>query len=87
MKKIINDVDLIIDQMIDGLVKANDKILKRLDDSTVVARKGPAKEGKVGIISGGGAATSQPTQAMSEKGCSIVPYAVASSPPLPQIKS
>ncbi|MDU3137204.1 MAG: dihydroxyacetone kinase subunit DhaK [Anaerococcus prevotii] len=54
MKKIINDVDLIIDQMIDGLMKANGEILERLEDSTVVARKGTAREGKVGIISGGG---------------------------------
>lgn len=54
MKKIINDVDKIIDEMIDGLVKANDDILERLEDSTVVARKGEAKKAKVGLISGGG---------------------------------
>lgn len=54
MKKIINDVDKIIDEMIDGLVKANDGILERLEDSTVVARKGEAKKAKVGLISGGG---------------------------------
>lgn len=47
MKKIINDVDKIIDEMIDGLVKANDDILERLEDSTVVARKGEAKKAKV----------------------------------------
>lgn len=54
MKKIINERENIIDQMIDGLVKANPDILERLEDSRVVARKDSPNKGKVGLISGGG---------------------------------
>ena len=53
MKKIINEVDKVEEQMIEGLVKANPEILTRLDGELVVMRK-QKKEGKVALISGGG---------------------------------
>lgn len=54
MKKIINDPDKIIDQMLKGLVKANPNKVELLEDSKVIARKDLPIEGKVGLISGGG---------------------------------
>lgn len=54
MKKIINNPDLIIEQMLKGLVKANPEKVELLDDSNVICRKDLPIEGKVGLISGGG---------------------------------
>ena len=53
MKKIINDVNLVEDQMIQGLVKAYPQQLRKLDCGNVVVRK-EKKQGKVALISGGG---------------------------------
>lgn len=53
MKKIINDIALVEDQMIQGLVKAHPQYLKKLDGHNVVVRA-QKKEGKVALISGGG---------------------------------
>ena len=53
MKKIINAVDQVESQLIDGLVKAYPNYLSKLDDELVVVRA-QKKEGKVALISGGG---------------------------------
>lgn len=53
MKKFINDVALVEDQMIQGMVKAYPQYLRKLDCGNVVVRAGK-KEGKVALISGGG---------------------------------
>lgn len=53
MKKFINDVGLVEDQMIQGMVKAYPSYLKKLDCGNVVVRA-TKKEGKVALISGGG---------------------------------
>ena len=53
MKKIINDVSLVEDQMIQGLVKAYPQYLRKLDCGNVVVRA-EKKQGKVALISGGG---------------------------------
>ena len=53
MKKIINDVNLVEDQMIQGLVKAYPQYLRKLDCGNVVVRA-EKKQGKVALISGGG---------------------------------
>ena len=53
MKKIINDMNLVEEQMIQGLVKANPDKLRKLDCGNVVVRA-KKKEGKVALISGGG---------------------------------
>lgn len=53
MKKIINAVDQVENQMIEGMVKAYPQYLKKLDCGNVVVRSSK-KEGKVALISGGG---------------------------------
>ena len=53
MKKFINDVSLVEEQMILGMVKAYPEYLKKLESGNVVVRANK-KEGKVALISGGG---------------------------------
>ena len=53
MKKIINAVDQVENQMIEGMVKAYPQYVKKLDCGNVVVRA-DKKEGKVALISGGG---------------------------------
>lgn len=53
MKKFINAVDQVEDQMILGMVKAYPRHLRKLDCGNVVVRA-QKKEGKVALISGGG---------------------------------
>lgn len=54
MKKIINSPEKLVDQMLDGLVKANPNKIERIPDTNVIARIDAPVDGKVGIISGGG---------------------------------
>lgn len=53
MKKLINSVEIVEDEMIQGLVKAYPQYLKKVDGHNVVVRA-KKKEGKVALISGGG---------------------------------
>ncbi len=53
MKKFINAVDKVEDQMIRGMVKAYPQYVRKLDCGNVVVRS-HKKEGKVALISGGG---------------------------------
>lgn len=53
MKKFINAVDQVEDQMIQGMVKAYPQYVKKLDCGNVVVRANK-KQGKVALISGGG---------------------------------
>ena len=53
MKKFINQVELVEDQMIAGMVKAYPQYVRKLDCGNVVVRT-EKKEGKVALISGGG---------------------------------
>ena len=53
MKKFINDVAQVENQMIQGMVKAYPDYLRKLDCGNVVVRA-KKKEGKVALISGGG---------------------------------
>ena len=53
MKKFINAVDKVEDQMIQGMVKAYPQYLRKLDCGNVVVRA-DRKQGKVALISGGG---------------------------------
>lgn len=53
MKKLINSVETVEDEMIQGLVKAYPQYLRKLDCGNVVVRA-DKKEGKVALISGGG---------------------------------
>jgi len=55
MKKILNNPQAYVDEMLDGLVAAHPESFKRLgDDGRVIARAGGAVPGKVGIVTGGG---------------------------------
>lgn len=54
MKKIINDKDKIISQMLKGLQKANEDKVKINEELKIVYRKDLPIKGKVGLISGGG---------------------------------
>ena len=53
MKKIINNPDQVVDEMLDGLVYAYDSLVERIPETMVIHRKA-VKEGKVGLVSGGG---------------------------------
>ncbi|HLS60969.1 MAG TPA: dihydroxyacetone kinase subunit DhaK [Virgibacillus sp.] len=54
MKKIINDPNQVVDEMIDGMVAAYPNQIRRLPDTTVIVRHDAPIDKKVGIISGGG---------------------------------
>ena len=54
MKKLINDPNNLVDEMLDGLVKANKDKIVRIERTNVIARANAPVEGKVGLISGGG---------------------------------
>ncbi|MFD2657383.1 dihydroxyacetone kinase subunit DhaK [Gracilibacillus thailandensis] len=54
MKKVINNANHVVDEMLDGLVTAYPTFLKRLPGTTVISRSDAPVQGKVGIVSGGG---------------------------------
>ncbi|MBO0996076.1 dihydroxyacetone kinase subunit DhaK [Bacillus sp. SD088] len=54
MKKIINDPNETVQEMLEGLVMAYPQKLQRLAETTVVTRKDVPVNGKVGLVSGGG---------------------------------
>jgi dihydroxyacetone kinase-like protein len=62
MKKLINDPEDVVDEMLDGMVAAYPDRLRRLEDIEVLVREDAPVEGKVGIVSGGGSGH-EPTHA------------------------
>ncbi|MFD1471391.1 dihydroxyacetone kinase subunit DhaK [Companilactobacillus mishanensis] len=56
MKKIINDVENIVPEMVSGLVRTNSDLVKEIPGTTAVVRNdaGFASADQVGIVSGGG---------------------------------
>lgn len=54
MKKIIDAVETVVDQALDGMVVAYPEYLVRVAQTSVLARANPKEAGKVGIVSGGG---------------------------------
>ncbi|MCT4596130.1 MAG: dihydroxyacetone kinase subunit DhaK [Anaeromicrobium sp.] len=54
MKKIINQVENIVDEMLKGIVKAHPEHVKRVEGFNVLVRKDAPVAGKVALISGGG---------------------------------
>lgn len=54
MKKLINQVEQVVDDMLDGFTAAYPQYVKRVAGSTVVTRAGGPTAGKVGLVSGGG---------------------------------
>src|SRR6056297_1146392 len=62
MKKLINDPDDVVDEMLDGMVAAYPDQVRRLSDTNVLVRDDATVDGKVGIVSGGGSGQ-EPTNA------------------------
>jgi len=54
MKKIINDPNLVVEDMLRGMVAAHPKDIKKLDNADVLVRVDSPVEGKVALVSGGG---------------------------------
>jgi phosphoenolpyruvate---glycerone phosphotransferase subunit DhaK len=54
VKKIINNPNDVVEEMIKGMVSAHGGQLKQVPNSTVLARKQSPISGKVGLVSGGG---------------------------------
>jgi len=55
MKKLINNPQNIVDELIEGFILTNKSIIKRIGSLNVVARIDAPIKGKVGIVIGGGA--------------------------------
>ncbi|MFA5078081.1 MAG: dihydroxyacetone kinase subunit DhaK, partial [Dehalococcoidia bacterium] len=55
VKKLINNPDNIVNELIEGFVLINSSQVKRIGNSTAVARIDAPIKGKVGIVIGGGA--------------------------------
>ncbi|WAA10958.1 dihydroxyacetone kinase subunit DhaK [Fervidibacillus albus] len=54
MKKLINDPNAVVQEMIEGMIAAHPDKLKAIPVTSVIVRKDAPVEGKVGIVSGGG---------------------------------
>ena len=54
MKKLLNEPQLYVEQMLEGLVLAHPQYYERTGDGRVIKRPGAPRQGKVGIVSGGG---------------------------------
>ena len=67
MKKFINSVEKVEDEMVSGLVKAYPGYLKKLDCGNVIVRSNK-KEGKVALISGGGSGHEEMEAASCQEG-------------------
>ncbi|UJF16753.1 dihydroxyacetone kinase subunit DhaK (plasmid) [Jeotgalibaca sp. MA1X17-3] len=53
MKKIMNDPNKIVEEMIEGMIVAHSELIQRVPKTGIIQRKAE-KTGKVGIVSGGG---------------------------------
>lgn len=54
MQKIINDPDLVVEEMVEGFVKAHSDIISATENERVLKYKEAPIQGKVGIVTGGG---------------------------------
>ena len=54
MKKLINDPNNVLEDMIEGMCYAHEEYLKRVEGFDVLVRKNPKTSGKVALVSGGG---------------------------------
>lgn len=54
MKKLINDVDHVVDDMLEGMIKAYPNKIKKLDIGNIMVRKDAPIKNKVALVSGGG---------------------------------
>ena len=54
MKKLMNKPEHFVDEMLEGLVLANPSLQRDGSAGRVIRRAEPARQGKVGVVSGGG---------------------------------
>ncbi|WP_058306593.1 dihydroxyacetone kinase subunit DhaK [Gracilibacillus massiliensis] len=54
MKKVVNNVDHVVEEMLDGIVTTHADSIKRIDNTTVLVREDAPIKDKVGLVSGGG---------------------------------
>jgi dihydroxyacetone kinase-like protein len=54
MKKIINNPDLVVEDMLKGMIKAHPEYIRKLENADVLVRVNSPVEGKVALVSGGG---------------------------------
>lgn len=54
MKKLINNTEFVVEEMLEGIEMANPRYLRKLEGFNVLVRKDAPVAGKVAIISGGG---------------------------------
>jgi len=62
MKKLINDAETVVDEMLDGIVAAYPERVRRLPDTQVLVRDAAPVDDKVAVVSGGGSGH-EPTHA------------------------
>ncbi|QSG05679.1 dihydroxyacetone kinase subunit DhaK [Halapricum desulfuricans] len=62
MKKLINDPEDVVDEMLDGMEAGYPDRLRRLDETNVMVREDAPVDGKVAVVSGGGSGH-EPTHA------------------------
>jgi hypothetical protein len=62
MKKLINDAETVVDEMLDGMVAAYPDSVRRLPDTQVLVRDDAPGDDKVAVVSGGGSGH-EPTHA------------------------
>ena len=86
MKKIIKSVELVEEQMIEGLCKAYPGYVKRVEGTNVIARA-VKKEGRVALVSGGGSGHEPAHAGYVGRGMldAAVPGAVFTSPTPDQV--
>ena len=54
MRRVINDPDLVVDDMLKGYLAAHPDLYEATDNSRVLRRAGPKHAGRVGVVTGGG---------------------------------
>lgn len=54
MKKVINNPEHVVEEMLEGIVYAHPEYIKKLENANVLVRKNSPIEGKVALVSGGG---------------------------------
>ncbi len=54
MKKLINNPEVVVEEMLAGLEAAHGNLVRKVSDANVIVRKGSPVAGKVALVSGGG---------------------------------
>ncbi len=54
MKKLINNPEFVVEEMLEGVVKAHPQYVRKLENFNVLVRANSPVEGKVALVSGGG---------------------------------